>query len=50
MRKRYKLADAKYGDHYASPIAKKETASSNELMRYSNKNNTIPVDLSKLDH
>ncbi|WP_157967331.1 MULTISPECIES: hypothetical protein [Paraliobacillus] len=49
MRKRYKQIDEEYEDHYASTTNEKEIASNEELMKYTNKNNTIPVDLTKHD-
>ncbi|GGM35584.1 hypothetical protein GCM10011351_22140 [Paraliobacillus quinghaiensis] len=51
MPKDKKQTEETYVDHYAAaPIMNKETASAEELLKYSNKNNTIPIDLSKLNH
>lgn len=50
MRKRYKQIDEEYQDHYASKVNEKETVTNEDIMKYTNKNNTMPVDLTRRGH
>ncbi|WP_162880691.1 hypothetical protein [Paraliobacillus sediminis] len=50
MRKRYKQIDEEYQDHYASKVNEKETVTNEDIMKYTNKNNTMPVNLTRRGH
>ncbi|MRH42757.1 hypothetical protein GH741_08655 [Aquibacillus halophilus] len=49
MVKKEKQEQDKYFDHYADPKKPKETANAEELAKFYNNNNTIPIDVSKFD-